>query len=125
MSIGQIIKDYGTMTACFALAASVTYATVAVTSRFDKIEELAATAQQTVAQVDETVKQIAPLQESLRQDLADFKAALPGAGVAVGEAGANAVTTMDELLECPPERPDCKRGQISNAIKDRIQQLKP
>ena len=125
MSIGQMIKDYGTMTACFALAASVTYATVAVTSRFDRVEELAVTAQKTVEQVDATVKQIAPLQESLRKDLADFKAALPSVGTAAGEAGANAVTKMDEILECPEERPDCKRGRISDAIKGRIQQLKP
>lgn len=118
MSVGQFIKDYGTMAGCFAVAASMTYATYAVTSRFDEIKDLAQEMRGTVAEVN-TVR------EELKKDMVAFKEALPDVGNKAGEATGNAVNTLDEMLECPEDRPDCKRGKIGDVIKNKIEGLRP
>ncbi len=118
MSVGQFIKDYGAMTAGFAVAASVTYATYAVTSRFDEVKDLAREMRGTVAEVN-TVR------EELKKDMVAFKEALPDFGNTAGEATGNAVNTLDEVLECPEDRPDCKRGKIGDVIKNKIQGFRP
>lgn len=111
MSVSEWMKTYGTMTAGFTLAASIAYTTYAVTSRFDQVQDLAQTARDTIAEVHTTVGEVKEVQASLREDLATLKANLPSAGTTVGEAGANAVTKMDEMLACPDQQPDCREDQ--------------
>jgi hypothetical protein len=118
MSVGQFIKDYGTMAGCFALAASVTYATYAVTSRFDEVKDMAREMRETVAEVN-------VVREELKKDVAAMKEGLPDFGVTAGEATGNAVNKLDDMLTCPEDRPDCKRGKISDAVKNRIEGLRP
>ena len=119
MSLAQFSKDHGGNITRLVLAASIAFAAYTVGSRFDQIKDVVGEANDTIGKVQET-------QVALRQDLADLKANLPDFGTTAGESAANAVTKMEEMLECPADKPDCQEDEgLRGMMRRQIDKLHP
>ena len=121
MDISQFSKNHGSSilgAGLLSLAASLAFVGKGVFERFDRVEELAESLEQSTASVR-------VMQGEIKKDLTVLRAQFPALGEETGAAAAGAIKVLEEQLRCDEDnQQDCETG-VRGAVLDRVKKMKP